>query len=98
MSDPTGLEAQLAAAQQLYLDNAGWFAAGDVTMAGNFVTACTQLEVLMLEAMTQGGRMQVRQGVNLDKIEIQRSRAEQFISASRGGGVRAVSFKNFRWP
>jgi len=90
------LSAALETAQQAYLDNSSYFADGDVAKAKAFVTACTQLEMLIPERTRQGARFETAFGVNLTNIAQSKSNAENYIRSKSASSVRYSNFRDFR--
>ena len=73
------LEAELEAAQQAYLDNAGWRSGNDSAKALLFCEACDKLLILIPAAHRSAGRFEMRFDVNLNEIARARGQAGQFL-------------------
>ncbi len=90
----------LAQVQAQYEDNADYDLVGSAAKARDFIQACRFL-LLRLPSSGSSGATSTSLAENLTRISEAMKRAEQWLTAnvaasSNGGGVKHVSFEDFR--
>ncbi|MCC6494431.1 MAG: hypothetical protein IT424_15580 [Pirellulales bacterium] len=94
------LGAQLASAQEAYLDNADYRSTGSLTKAAEFETACRKLLVLLPQSSRQAGRFDIAIDTKLIPRELERVTAwlasQPGAVGSLGGRVRGFDVTHFR--
>jgi hypothetical protein len=88
------LEDQLDTALQAYMDNSNYYAANSVAQANAFITACTQLSLLMPQMVRQAGRFEMQLSPKV--IAQAMADAKQWVVMQGAADVRGFDFTNFR--